>query len=550
MGEYDYAFLFKPNIPFLAKERRTAPFFGLNDRMPLFLGLLLGLQHALAMLAGIVTPPLQITGSSGAKLTASDAQYVVSTALIVSGLLTVVQITRIHIWRTPYYLGTGLISVVGTSFGMVPVATATFSQMYANGFCPTAADGTPLPCRQAYGALIGTSLVCSLFEMLISFLPPKALQKIFPPLVTGPTVTLIGMSLVASGFEGWAGGSGPCMARPTSGPNQLCPSNTAPHALPWGSAQFIGLGFASFVTIILCERFGSPIMRSSSVVIGLLVGSIIASATGYFDHTTIDAAPVASFIWTHTFPLSVYGPAVLPTIAVYLVNIMEAIGDITATCDVSRLEVAGKVFDSRIQGGILADGFSSLLSGLATITPMAVFAQNNGVIALTRCASRRAGYFACFWLVVMGIFAKFGAALVAIPAPVLGGVTTFLFGSVAISGIRIISTIRFTGRNRFVLTAAVAPGIGAIIVPKWFSYFFTYTGNDAKAGLIDAVVIVMETGFTLTAFLGVILNLLIPEDEADDTLPVLEQGSRGTDESSLGVPMIDSDRRAELSKGQ
>src|SRR4051794_2999256 len=112
---------------------------------------------------------------------------------------------------------------------------------------------------------------------------------------------------------------------------------------------------------------------------------------------------------------------------------MEAIGDITATCDVSRLDVEGKIYESRIQGGVLADGFNGLLATLATITPMSTFAQNNGVIALTRCANRKAGYFCCFWLVVAGIFAKFAAALVAIPGAVLGGMTTFLFSAVAVS---------------------------------------------------------------------------------------------------------------------
>src|ERR1700712_4315807 len=94
----------------------------------------------------------------------------------------------------------------------------------------------------------------------------------------------------------------------------------------------------------------------------------------------------------------------------------EAIGDITATCDVSRLEVEGKLFDSRIQGGVLADGMNGMLAGLCTITPMSTFAQNNGVIALTRCANRKAGYCCCFFLIVMGVFSKFAAALVSIPS--------------------------------------------------------------------------------------------------------------------------------------
>jgi NCS2 family nucleobase:cation symporter-2 len=192
---------------------------------------------------------------------------------------------------------------------------------------------------------------------------------------------------------------------------------------------------------------------------------------------------------------------------------MEAIGDITATCDVSRLEVEGALFDSRIQGGVLADGCNGLIAGLCTFTPMSTFAQNNGVIALTRCANRKAGYACCFFLIVMGIFSKFAAALVSIPSPVLGGMTTFLFSAVAVSGIRIISTVPFTRRNRFILTAAMSVGFGATLVPTWFSYVFTYTGgNTGKKGFFNAIELVMQTGFAVTAFLALILNLILKED--------------------------------------
>ena len=268
--------------------------------------------------------------------------------------------------------------MVGTSFAIIPVATGAFAQMYATGFCPKDGAGNLLPCPQGYGAILGTACCCALLEILLSFTSPRYLKRFFPPLVTGPTVTLIGISLVKSGFQDWAGGSGLCNERPATGFFSVCPQLGAPHALPWGSAEFIGLGFSVFVTIIICERFGSPIMKSCAVVLGLLVGCIIAGATGYFDRSGIDAAPAASFIWVRTFPLSVYGPIVLPLLAVYIVLMMEAIGDITATCDVSRLEVEGKLFDSRIQGGVLADGFNGLLAALCTITPMSTFAQNNG----------------------------------------------------------------------------------------------------------------------------------------------------------------------------
>jgi len=520
IGTYDYAFLFKPNLPFMKKERRAAPFFGLHDKMPVFLALLLGFQHALAMLAGVITPPIIL--ANAANLTTDQQRYLVSTSLVVCGILSSIQITRFHIWRTPYYVGTGLISVVGTSFATIPVATGALSQMYATGYCPTSPTGQKLPCPDGYGAILGTAAVCALLEIAMAFTSPRILKKIFPPLVTGPTVMLIGVKLVQSGFQNWAGGSGDCKARPTSGLFQLCPNINAPHALPWGSAEFIGLGFSVFITIIICERFGAPIMKSTAVVIGLLVGCIIAGATGYFDRKPIDAAPAVSFIWVNTFKLSVYGPIVLPFMAVYMVLAMEAIGDITATCDVSRLQVDGEMYDSRIQGGILADGLNGIIAALCTITPMSTFAQNNGVIALTRCANRKAGYACCFWLIIMGIFAKFAAALVAIPSAVLGGMTTFLFSAVTVSGVRIISTMPFTRRNRFILTAGFTLGFGATMVPTWFSYVFTYSGpNRALLGFYNAIVLICETGFAIVAFVNLALNLLLPEEIEDEETPEL-----------------------------
>ncbi|KAK4893626.1 hypothetical protein LTR27_008093 [Elasticomyces elasticus] len=121
IGKYDYAFLFKPNLPFMKKEKRAAPFFGLNDKMPVLLALLLGFQHALSMLAGVISPPIILAGA--ANLPSDVQSYLVSTSLIVCGILSAVQITRFHIYGTPYYVGIGLISVVGTSFAIIPVAT-------------------------------------------------------------------------------------------------------------------------------------------------------------------------------------------------------------------------------------------------------------------------------------------------------------------------------------------------------------------------------------------------------------------------------------------
>lgn len=520
-GDYDYGYLFVPDIPFTKKEPKTQPFFGLNSEMPLFLGFLLGLQHSLAMLAGVVTPPLII--ASTANLSSEYSEYLISASLLTSGFLSIIQITRFHIPKTRYFVGTGLLSVVGTSFSTITIVTKSIPMMYDSGICETI-DGVKQPCIAGYGHLLATASICGLISVLLSFTPSKVLNKIFPPIVTGPVVLLIGVHLIESGFQDWAGGSD-CIG-----------STCGVKTLPWGSAQFIGLGFLVYVTIIISEKFGSPIMKSCAVIVGLLVGCIVAAACGYFSSETIDSAPVATFLWVHTFPLKLYGPIVLPLLAVYIVCVMEAIGDITATCDVSRLEVEGELFDSRIQGGVLADGLNGILAGLMTVTPMSVFAQNNGVISITKCANRVVGYWAVFFLLIMGIFSKFAAAIVSIPKAVLGGMTTFLFTSVAVSGMKIICSSEFTRRDRFLLTASLLPGFGATLVPDWFSYVFTYLGlNKSLQGFLDAIVLVMETGFALTGVIGVILNLLLPQvpDEVEELNEVVLDTVGSVDEHAL-----------------
>lgn len=521
LGDYDYGYLFIPELPWKKGPPKTQPFFGLNSSMPLVLGMILGFQHSLAMLAGVITPPMLI--SAAANLSNEIREYLVSTSLICAGVLSSIQISRFHIYKTPYYLGTGLLSVMATSFATITICTKALPLMYSSGICPMDGD-TKLPCPDGYGRIIATGALCALFEILLSFAPPKALQKVFPPLVTGPVVLLIGIHLMETGFQNWMGGSS-CVG-------ETC--GTA-HPLPWGSAQFAGLGFLVYVTIIITERFGSPIMKSCAVVVGLLMGCIVAAACGYFSSENIDSAPVATFVWVHTFKLRIYGPAVLPFFAGYIVLIMEAIGDITATCDVSRLEVTGGMYESRIQGGVLADGVNSVLAGLMTMTPVSTFAQNNGVISVTKCANRKAGYWCAFFLVVMGIFSKFAAAIVSIPSTVLGGMTSFLFSSVTVSGIKIISSTEFTRRDRFVLTAALVPGVGSVLVPTWFDNIFTYSGNNTGlTGFFDAITLVMETGFAITGFIGLILNLLIPQvDEQAEEINevVLETVGSATQEA-------------------
>ncbi|KIK00528.1 hypothetical protein K443DRAFT_679101 [Laccaria amethystina LaAM-08-1] len=519
IGDYDYAWLCTPTLPFLRNKTSPPPFYALDDELPLVLAISSGLQHALAMLAGLITPP--IIFASALNLDVATSAYMISASLIGCGILSLVQMSRVRLFKG-YYLGTGLITVVGTSFATLSTASAIFSAMYKDGTCPstTAADGSVVqgPCPDAYGKVLGTSLICSFLEIGMSFCSPRLLKRLFPPLVTGTVILLIGASLIgSSGIPNWGGGSNDCQNRPTSGIFELCPTIFAPRPLPWGSPEFIGLGFLSFVTIILTELFGSPFLKNIGIIVGLAVGCIVAGATGYIDGSTIKSSPAITFLWVHRFKISVYPPAILPMLAVYVSLAMEAIGDITASAEVSRQPVVGDVFDSRIQGGILSDGIGGFLSALFTVTPLSVFAQNNGVIAITRCANRGAGRWCCAFLILFGVLGKISGVFLAIPNPVLGGVTTFLFASVAVSGIRVLGYVKFTRRERFVLGAALAFGFGNLLKPDIFTHLFegVKNPNSGLQGLFDSITIVLSTPFLAGGVVAAVLNLILPREQEE-----------------------------------
>lgn len=247
-----------------------------------------------------------------------------------------------------------------------------------------------------------------------------------------------------------------------------------------------------------------------------MLGAIVAKATGYIDSSTINAAPSGTFIWVHTFPLGINASLVLPLIACCITTLVSCLGDVIATAEVSGLDIDCPSVDGRVQGGLTADGVWSVLAPLATTTPMVCFAQNVGVISLTGCASRRAGYACCVFMVLAGVASRFGASIVALPASVIGGMTTFLFTTIIVSGISILSKVKWNSRNRFIATAALVFGFSDLIVPNWPAYLFTPGGSVGLQGLKDGVKLVITTSYCIVAFVGVILNALIPDPDKEE----------------------------------
>ncbi|KAI8578608.1 hypothetical protein K450DRAFT_176210 [Umbelopsis ramanniana AG] len=521
-GEYDYAALCMPRIPFIGSSKSvSSPFFGPNDEIPIMVALLMGIQHFLAVIGGVITPTVIISGSGAGYLNLDEStrQYLTSASLILSGIMSLIQIIRVRIPKTRYYIGSGLLQITGVAFSNIPAASAMITTMYDNGTCQKELqpDGTYIysPCPDAYGAVLGTSIVCALLSILISFLPPKVMKRIFPKSVTGVVLTVIGASLIVSGMKNWAGGSSPCIDRPDSGIFALCPTIYAPNAQKWGSPAYIGLGASVFITIIIVEIVGSIFLKNTSVVIGLLVGCAIAGGVGMFDGSGIADAPAITFLWVKTFKLSVYGPGIIPFLFVYVDYIVECLGDLTAACDVSKLPVEGDEFNTRCQGGLLADGLSGIFSGLGTSMGVVTFTQNNGVIAVTRCASRKAGVICAVLLILCGVFGKIAAAFLAIPSSVMGGMTVFLFSSVATSGIRILGLLSWSRRDRIVVAGSLALALGVALVPDFFSYLLPTVENVALQGFYDAISTVLSTGYIMAGIGSILLNLVLPEDAAD-----------------------------------
>lgn len=474
------------------------------------LTIILGLQHALSMIGSIVSPILAL--ASGAfYLDTATTEYLVSASFITTGIATALQVTRIHIAKTPLFIGTGLLSIVGPTFDIIAIAISYTTNLYTEGKCPTADDGTQLPCPDGYGALLG-SLLCTVWiQIAMSLVPPRLLNRIFPKVVTGTLLLLVGVYLIGNGMQNW-GGSSNCNGG--TGYYALCPSIDAPRPLPWGDPKLIGLGFSVFATIVCVEFLGSPLMRSSSVILGLAVGCAVSGATGYWSRGEIDQAPVVTFLWVRTFKLSVDGALVLPLLIMFVCQGVSTMPDILATAEISGVEVEGTRFNSRVQGGILCDGLGSLFSALGTAGPMVGQAGNNGVIVLTGCASRRAGWCASAILVLMGIFGKFGAVFASMPPSVLGGMQVFLYSTIAVAGVRVLSLIPWTRRNRFILSTSLAIGFVDIVQPSWFDQVLGYDGGNVRlAGFLQGVNLIVETPFIIAAVIAVFLNLLLSDNE-------------------------------------
>jgi uric acid-xanthine permease len=323
--------------------------------------------------------------------------------------------------------------------------------------------------------------------------------------------------------------------------------------LGYGSPEYIGLGFSVMCALVFIEVFGSTFMKNCNVFLALMFGFFVSGVSNYqgLSYVNVDAiksAPAITFLWVYTFPIGFYGPAVIPMLIAYMVTTVESIGDFTAVYEVSELDSGTQEYHETIQGGITSDAIGSLLAGLFTSLPNTTFAQNNGVIAMTKCASRRAGYACGCWLIVMGVFGKVAGIITSIPDAVLGGMTIFLFANVLTSGLSLAAALDLHSRRiKFILAMSLAIGIGVNVWPYAFLDMRDsfYTANfwrcadcsDVMKGLRNGISIFLSHGYCVGTVVAMILNAILPEDVGvnmgtDGDAQVIEKSLDDVDEET------------------
>ena len=413
----------------------------------------LGLQHVLAMYAGAVAVPLVVGGAliAAGKLNPDDIGYLVTADLFVAGIATLIQSIGFK------WFGVRLPLMQGCTFAAV---------------APMIVIGSTYGVAAIYGSVIASGV----FMMLMAPLFAK-LVRFFPPLVTGTVILIIGLSLMGVAANWAAGGL-----------------VTEDGAKPSSVALAAGV----LLFIVLIERFGPPVLARISILLGIVVGTLVAIPFGQAHWTKVGSADWVGVTTPFHFGFPVFEvSAIVSMCIVALVIMTETTGDILAIGEIVDVKIDGR----RLADGLRADGLSTVLGGVFNTFPYTAFAQNVGLVSITGVRSRYVATLAGGVLLILGLTPKMGAIVEGIPQPVLGGAGIALFGMVAASGVRTLSTVRFNNRN--ILVVAIALGIAMIPVvrddfynafPTWFKTIF-------------------HSGISAGAIVAILLNLLLNSDK-------------------------------------
>ncbi|GAA3155616.1 nucleobase:cation symporter-2 family protein [Streptomyces rameus] len=402
-----------------------------------------GLQHVLAMYAGAVAVPLIVGGAM--KLSAADLAYLITADLLVCGIATLIQC--VGFWR----FGVRLPIMQGCTFAAV-------SPMVLIG---TTQGGLP--------AIYGSVIVAGLAIMLLAPVFGRLL-RFFPPLVTGTVILIIGVSLLPVAGDWAAGGAG---------------------AKDFGQPKNLALAGFVLAVVLGVQRFAPAFLSRIAVLLGIAVGLAVAVPLGFTDFGGVRRADWVGVSTPFHFGMPEFRvSAIVSMLVVALVTMTETTGDLIAVGELT----GRKVQPRPLADGLRADGLSTVLGGVFNTFPYTAYAQNVGLVGMTRVRSRWVVAAAGGMLVLLGLLPKLGAVVAAIPAPVLGGAGLVMFGTVAASGLRTLARVDFRGNdNLTVVAVSVAVGMLPVGVPTVYArfpdWFQTVMNSGISAGCLSAIVL-------------------------------------------------------------
>jgi NCS2 family nucleobase:cation symporter-2 len=431
------------------------------DRMlPIPRLLALGLQHVLVMYAGAVAVPLII--GRALKLPPEDVAFLISADLFACGLATLVQCIG--------FPGAGIRLPV-----MMGVTFASVGPMLSMAAVP----GIGL--LGIYGSVIAAGIFGILAAPFISWLLP-----LFPPVVTGTIILVIGISLIRVGVN-WAGGGLPTLTKMVDG---------VPGAFPnpaYGQIQ--GLGIALFVLLVILGliKWGSGFVANVAVLLGIIAGAVLASVPGVMHFEKVAAASWGAAVIPFQFGIPQFHLVPILTMCIVMIVVMiESLGMFLALG-----EITGKTVDrDALTRGLRADGVGTLLGGIFNTFPYTSFSQNVGLVSVTSVRSRWVTVAGGCIMLLLGLLPKMAALVEAVPLVVLGGAGLVMFGMVAATGARILTAVDFRN-NRFNLFV-VAISIGFGLIPLAAPNFFRTLPHDLQP--------LLESGILLCAMVAVLLN--------------------------------------------
>jgi xanthine permease len=410
-----------------------------------------GFQHVLAFYAGAVIVPILIASSIG--LSDQELAYLINADLFTCGIASIIQ--SVGFWK----IGVRLPLLQGVTFTVVAPAIAVGN---ANG---GGTDGL----RAIYGAVI----VAGIFTFLIAPFFSRLL-RLFPPVVTGTVITVIGFTLVPVAALDAGGGD--------------------PAAADFGSLQNIAFAGGTLLFILLIYRFFRGFLSTIAVLLGLVIGSSVAWAFGIVDFGAVGQASWVGVTTPFYFGLPTFGvAAIISMIVVMLITMVETTGDVFATGEI----VEKPIRRDDIARAIRADGLATTLGGLLNSFPYTCFAENVGLVRLTRIKSRWVVATAGVIMIVFGLLPKMGAIVAAVPRPVLGGAALVLFATVGVIGIQTLSRVDFHDERNVII---VAVSVGLALVPVAFPTFY----QNFPPGLQ----IIVGSGITMGSLSAILLNLI------------------------------------------